>query len=87
MAKKMYQVIIEILDIVYDQFDKRDYLLSQFIEVLPQFPSVPINFMVEVFKETKLNNSETQLITSAVNLSNDPVCLMKIGQSCLGYFA
>jgi hypothetical protein len=57
MAKKMYQVIIEILDIVYGQFDKRDYLLSQFIEIMPQFPSVPINFMVEVFKETKLNNS------------------------------
>ncbi len=31
MAKKMYQVIIEILDIVYDQYDKREYLLSQFI--------------------------------------------------------
>ena len=50
MAKKMYQIIIEITDIVYEQFDKREYLLAQFIEILPRFPSVPIHFMVEVFK-------------------------------------
>ena len=50
IAKKMYQIIIEITDIVYEQFDKREYLLAQFIEILPRFPSVPIHFMVEVFK-------------------------------------
>ncbi len=46
----MYQIIIEIIDLVYDQFDKKEYLLSQFIEIMPHFPSIPINFMVEVFK-------------------------------------
>lgn len=46
MAKKMYQIIIEIIDNIYDQFDKREYVLSQFIEILPKFPSIPINFMV-----------------------------------------
>ena len=50
MAKKMYQIIIEIIDIVYNQFDKREYLLAQFIEIMPRFPSVPIHFMVDVFK-------------------------------------
>ena len=50
MAKKMYQIIIEIIDIVYNQFDKREDLLAQFIEIMPRFPSVPIHFMVDVFK-------------------------------------
>jgi len=79
MAKKMYQVIIEIVDVVYEQFDKREYLLAQFSEILPRFPSIPIHFMVETFKDSKLSNYEITLISKAVNLSSDPVCLMKIG--------
>lgn len=58
MAKTMYQIIIDVVDMVYDQFDKREYLLLQFNQVLPQFPSVPIHFMVEVFREPKLRNYE-----------------------------
>lgn len=50
MAKIMYQIIIDIVDMVYNQFDKREYLLLQFNQVLPQFPSVPIHFMVDVFR-------------------------------------
>ena len=46
MAKKMYQIIIEMIDLVYDQFDKKEYLLAQFVEIMPRFPSIPINFMV-----------------------------------------
>lgn len=50
MAKTIYQIIIDIVDMVYYQFDKREYLLLQFNQVLPKFPSVPIHFIVDLFK-------------------------------------
>lgn len=56
MAKTMYQIIIDIVDMVYGQFDKREYLLLQFNQVLPQFPSMPVHFMVDVFRESKMRN-------------------------------
>lgn len=58
MAKTMYQIIIDIVDMVYGQFDKREYLLLQFNQVLPQFPSMPVHFMVDVFRESKMRNYE-----------------------------
>lgn len=58
MAKTIYQIIIDIVDMVYGQFDKREYLLLQFNQVLPQFPSMPVHFMVDVFRESKIRNYE-----------------------------
>lgn len=86
MAKTIYQIIIDIVDMVYDQFDKKDYLLLQFNQVLPKFPSVPIHFMVEVFREAKVKNYEVELIDNALTFSNDAIGLSKIAVSCLKYF-
>lgn len=58
MAKTMYQIIIDIVDMIYGQFDKREYLLLQFNQVLPQFPLMPVHFMVDVFRESKIRNYE-----------------------------
>ena len=52
----MYQIIIDIVDMIYGQFDKREYLLLQFNQVLPQFPLMPVHFMVDVFRESKMRN-------------------------------
>ena len=46
LAKTLYQIFIEIIDVVYSQLDKKDYILAQFAKILPDFPSIPINFMV-----------------------------------------
>ena len=56
MAKTIYQIILDIVDMVYGQFDKREYLLLQFNQVLPQFPLMPVHFMVDVFRESKMRN-------------------------------
>jgi len=46
MARKVYQIIIKIMDSVYDHDDKREYLVRNFITVLPKFPKIPTQYLI-----------------------------------------
>lgn len=46
MARKVYQIIIEIMDHIYDNDEKREYLVRSFITVLPKFPKIPTQYLI-----------------------------------------
>lgn len=86
MARKVYQIIIEILDAVYESDDKREYLVRNFIEILPQFPKIPTQYLIESYKEGCLKTCDFELIKSAINVSTDSNCLSKIGDTLTKLF-
>lgn len=78
MARKVYQIIIEIMDAVYDNDDKREYLVKNFVTVLPKFPKIPTQYLIEVYKEGTLKTSDLELVNFSINLSQDISCLTRI---------
>ena len=78
MARKVYQVIIKIMDSVYDHDEKREYLVRNFVTVLPKFPKIPTQYLIEAFKEDFLKTSDLEFILFSLNLSQDINCLSHI---------
>lgn len=74
------------MEMVYDNDDKREYLVRTFITVLPKFPKIPTQYLIEAYKEGTLKTSDLELIHFAITLSTDPTCLIKIGESLLKLF-
>lgn len=53
MARKLYQIIIEIFEIVslpgQQQEDKKEYLVQNFIEMLPKLHGIPSQYLIETY--------------------------------------
>ncbi len=58
MARKVFQIILEIMASIYDNDDKREYLVRSFITVLPKFPKIPTQYLIEAYKEGTLKTSD-----------------------------
>jgi hypothetical protein len=78
MARKVFQIILEIMGSIFDNDEKREYLVRSFITVLPKFPKIPTQYLIDTYKEGTLKTSDLELVTFALNLTNDFSCVIRI---------
>lgn len=78
MARKVFQIILEIMGSIYDNDEKREYLVRSFITVLPKFPKIPTQYLIDTYKEGTLKTSDLEFIIFALNLTNDFSSVIRI---------
>lgn len=50
MARKVFQIILEIMGSIFNNDEKREYLVRSFITVLPKFPKIPTQYLIDTYK-------------------------------------
>ena len=50
MARRLYQILIEIMEAVMQISDKREYLVRGFTTLVARFPKIPTQYMIELYK-------------------------------------
>ena len=58
-----------------------------FVTVLPKFPRIPSQFLIESYKEGTLKTSDYEFIRSAIGIAQDNGIRLKIAQTLLKLFA
>ena len=90
MARKLYQIIIELFEIVslpgQRQEDKKEYLVQNLIEMLPKLPGIPSQYLIETYLQEYLKSSDFLLIKEAIDTNGDPVGQARIGEVILRMF-
>lgn len=46
MARKLYQILIEIMEAIYEDSDKREYLVRGFTTLIDRFPKIPTQYLI-----------------------------------------
>jgi hypothetical protein len=86
MARKLYLIVIEIFVSVSDQPDKKEYIVSNFKEIIEKIPKIPTQFFIENYKENNLGSGDLEFITESLRLLSDPAGTAKIGEVLLKIF-
>lgn len=50
MARRLYQILIEIMEGVIQISDKRQYLVRGFNTLVARFPKIPTQYLIELYK-------------------------------------
>jgi len=70
MARKVFQILIEIMESIIKNHDKREILVSGFMTLVPSFPKIPTQHLISCYKEGHLSTTDYQMII--VSLVNAP---------------
>lgn len=46
MARRVYQILIEVMQAVYESSDKREYLVRGFTTLIDRFPKIPTQYLI-----------------------------------------
>lgn len=50
MARKVYQIMIEVMEAIFSSTDKREYLVRGFTTLIARFPKIPTQYLIETYK-------------------------------------
>lgn len=66
---------------------KKEYLVENFCLIVPEYPKMPTHYFIESYKDTELDPIDHQLVTTAIECSDDVEGLAKIGEVLLEMFS
>ena len=78
MARRVYQIVMEILEAIFDNSDKREYLVRGFTTLIDRFPKIPSQYFIETYKEGTLSTADLELILFSLQHAPDKNCIIKI---------
>ena len=58
MARKVFQIIIEIMENVFTNEEKREYLVRGFTSLISNFPKIPAMHLISCYKEGSLTSAD-----------------------------
>ena len=78
MARRVFQAIVGVTRNVGNG-DKRDYLVENFLPLVPRFPSIPAEILIQHLRHSPLSHSEYLLVCETLQASNSVATAISIG--------
>jgi hypothetical protein len=79
MARGVFQAIVGVTRTVGNG-DKRDYLVENFLPLVPRFPSIPAEMLIQHFRHSTLSHSEYFLVCETLQASDSVATAISIGK-------
>jgi hypothetical protein len=78
MARKIYLAMVQVAKSV-GAGDKRDYLVENFLPLIPKFPSIPAELLVQHLRRSPLSSSEYLLVCESLQASESTETSIAVG--------
>ena len=86
MARKMYQILIEIMEIIFVIEDKREYLVRGFSTLISRFPKIPTQHLMTSYKESNISTADLEFVFISLQNAPDLGSTIKIAEVLLKIF-
>lgn len=86
MARLVYQILIEVMETIYNNLDKREYLVSGFTTLISHFPKIPTQLLISTYKEGTLTSPDYELMLSSLEHVPDLASAISISEVLLKLF-